>query len=261
MIRFDNTNDMFRKLINSLEAPSYAIHLSLNNKIISIDHDLVTDFHFRLSKYDDYTGLNILDLIKKEKTFENNFAPILADIIANCGTGLCAINTSFKHNTILIPAIHVLYIAVDEGLLSHNKIKELKIYNYIEISNFLSQSLQNKMFKPYMDLTKKFQSSIRRKSLYFAVESLRSLATFVSTEAAAKTNQQQLADLVFPFHRTRKKEVTQRFINEFLRDGGYTEYDKNRQISELGLDIAEYAINKSIIPFNRINKNFIIRLS
>ncbi len=110
---------------------------------------------------------------------------------------------------------------VELKIIGGNEFKEIKIFNYIEIAKFLSNLFSENMFEPLINLTKIFRNSIAKKSLYFAFESLKSFGTFISSEAATKTNQQQLADIVFPFHRAKSEELTQRFVNEFLRSTGY----------------------------------------
>ena len=260
MIRSKNTNEMFRFLIKSFE-PSYVIHLTQKNKITNFDKKLIADFNIKVTDYEDLLGMNISDFVNGNG-FDTSFADTLTDIINNRGTGLCAINTSLKYNTIKIPAIYILFAMLEEKTVAGNVVKELQIYNYVEVAKFLSKVLHGNMFEPFTQLTKSFQNDIQEKSLFFAFESLKYFATFISSENATKTNKQQLADVVYPFHRHKTTEINPRFIDEFLRStDGYVEYDKNRQIKKSSVDTLEYLADKNFVPFNSLDKNRIIKLS
>lgn len=259
MIRSNDTNDMFRTLIKSFE-PDYVIHLTSKNKITNFDKRLIKDFQTKFTDFEDYLGVNIIDLVKDYRKYEFGFDKTLIDILNNCGTGVCAINSSFKHGRLKIPALYLLYLVVEERVLGGNTIKELQIYNYIEMSKFLSNTLYKNMFEPFMNLSNTFQRKVKEKSIFFAFAALKHFASFTSSEKVTKANQQQLANVMYPFHKNRK-EATQRFKSEFVRPKGFIAIDKESKINELSLDVLEEFAKKNLVPFNTIDANQIIRLS
>lgn len=261
MISQSTTNDMIKFFIRSFK-PNYIIHITNKNKITNFDERIIRDFPTVKRDSEDFIGLDIIELVTQNRKYSYDFAKTLSSIINDCGTGLCAINASFKDGGFLdIPSIYILFIMVEITTIGGNQFKEIKVFNYIEIAKFLSHLFSENMFVPLISLTKMFRHMIREKSLFFAFESLKPFGTFISSEAATKINQQQLADIVFPFHRAKSGELTQRFVNEFLRSTGYIEYDKNRKIKQLSLDSLKRITCKNLIPFNSLDANCIIRLT
>ena len=242
--------------------PNYVIHLTSKNKIANFDPRLIQDFQTDLKDQEEFVGLDIIEMAANARKHSPEFAQTFASIVNSSGTGLCAINASFKDGAFLdIPSIYILFILVETTTLGGNQVKEIKFYNYIEIAKFLSRTFSENMFLPLINLSKIFKSDLRDKSLFFAFESLKYFGTFISSEMATKTNQQQLADIVFPFHRAKSDELTPRFVNEFLRSTGYIEYDKNRKIKELSLEALQRITSRPLIPFNSLDRNCIIRLT
>ncbi|MCX8515049.1 MAG: hypothetical protein ORN24_05715 [Burkholderiales bacterium] len=261
MISQSTTHEMIKFFIKSFK-PNYVIHLTSRNKITNFDSRLIRDFQTDIKDPEDFIGLDIVEMVANDRKHSPEYAETLSSILSNDGTGLCAINASFKEGAFLdIPSIYILFILVETTTLGGNQIKEIKIYNYIEIAQFLSRIFNENMFRPLITLSKVFKSNIREKSLFFAFESLKYFGTFISSEMAKKTNQQQLADIVFPFHRAKSDELTPRFVNEFLRSTGYIEYDKNRKIKELSLDTLQRITSRPLIPFNSLDRNCIIRIT
>ena len=255
------TNEVIKFLIRSFK-PNYIIHLTTKNKIINFDEQLIQDFNMCITDSDDFVGINIIELLSQDKKYSPEFAKTLGTLIHDCSTGLCAINTSFKDGIVSeIPGIYILLVTVELKIVGGNKVKEIKIFNYIEIARFLSSLFSNSMSTPFLTLSKMFKDYVRKKSLFFAFESLKCFGTFISSETAKKTNQYQLADVVFPFHKGKTTELTTRFVNEFLRSTGYIEYDKSRKIKELSLEALKRITNKHLIPFNSLDRNCIIRLT
>lgn len=248
----------FFRLLN----PTYTIHLTNKNKITNFDANLVSDFQPNIIDIEALIGQDIIKLAATHKKYSEKFAETLANIIKTNGTGLCAINASFKDCiTLKVPSIYILFIMIEPKIVAGNKVKELKIFNYIEVAKFLSTLSRKSILCPFMHLTKSFQDSIQEKSLFFAFESLKAFGTFLSCDEATKINQQNLADILFPYHKTRNKEINQRFVNQFLRAEGYVEYDKNRKIKNVSLEVLERIKDKHLIPFNSLKSNFIIQLS
>lgn len=253
--------EMIKFIIKSFK-PNYTIHLTNKNRITNFDERIIHDFQTSKKDPDEFVGFDIIELFAKSKKYRFEFAQTLSGILNNNGTGLCAINASIKDGSFLnIPSIYVLFIIVETTRLGGNQVKEIKIFNYVEIGKYLSRIFNESMFRPSINLNKLFESNLRDKSLFFAFESLKYFGTFISSETASKTNQHQLANLVFPFHRAKSKGLTQRFVNEFLRSTGYIEYDKNRKIKELSLETLQRIISKPLIPFNSLKRNSIIRLT
>ncbi len=261
LVNTNSTNmEMIKFFIRSFK-PNYIIHVTPKNKIMTFDERLIHDFQTNITDSEDFVGLDIIELATKHRRYSREFAQVLSGLLNDCGTGLCAVNASFKDGGYLkIPVIYILLIMVEAKIVGSNQIKEIKIFNYIEMAKFLSNTFNENMFKPLIKLTDIFKHSMVDKSLYCAFESLKPFATFISSETATKINQQQLATVIFPFHRAKSDEVTPRFVNEFLRSTGYIEYDKNRKIKELSLDIINRVTNKPLIPFNSLYRNCIIRL-
>lgn len=260
MIKADSTIEMIKFF--GRYTPNYIVHLTDKNKITNFDAKLIFDFQTTRTNTDDFIGLDAIELIRKNKKYSYDFANTLSSIIKSNGTGLCAINTTLQDRDILdIPSIHILFIMIESEIIAGNNVKIIKIFNYIEIAKFLSNFSRKAMFCPLVSLTRLFQHTIKEKSLFFAFESLKEFGTFISSEIAAKYNQQQLADIVFPFHQTRSKGLNQRFVNEFLRSTGYIEYDKNRKIKDLSFETLERIKGRHLIPFNSLEKNCIIQLS
>lgn len=262
MTKLDDTQEMFKLLLKSFE-PSYIIKLSEKNKVTNFDKKLILDF-FKgmITDPEDLIGLNIVKLIRSNRNFRSNFAATFADIINNQGIGLCAINALFNHDTMQIPAIYMLYLTVEEKIEAENIIKEIKIYNFIYITRSLSKALHTNMFAPFVQLAQELQRNVKDKSIFFAFETLKYCASFISGETANRSNQQQIADAIFPFHRIKHKdELSARFVYEVLRPGGYIERDRERQIRELSLHGLNQIASKDLIPFNSLYKNWILRLS
>ena len=197
------TNEVIKFFVRSFK-PNYIIQLTQKNKIINFDEQLIQDFNMCMTDSEDFVGLNIIELLSKDKSYTQNFAKTLAKLIDECGTGLCALNASFKDGTLCgIPAIYILLVMVEIKIIGGNKVKEIKLFNYIEIARFLSNLFSGSMSLPLLTLSKIFKDYVREKSLFFAFESLKCFATFISSETAVKTNQYELADIVFPFHSSR----------------------------------------------------------
>lgn len=261
MFTTSKNNEMVNFFLKSFK-PSYLIQLTHKNRIISLDKQLINDFHIKEKDAEKFVGLNAIEILRNAKDFSPNFIKTISNIIKECDAGLCAVNNSFMaDNFLTIPAIYILLIIVEPKIIANNEIKEVKVFNYIEVARFLSNIFSKNMLCPLECLTKLYKNSVREKSIFFAFESLKSFGTFISDNTAIKINQQQLADIVFPFHNAKKtNELTQRFVNEFLRSNGYIEYDKNRKIKELSLDVLEALTAKHLIPFNSIDTNYIISL-
>lgn len=263
MLTSSVNNDMLNFFIKSFK-PNYTIQLTHKNRIISFDKQLINDFQIKDHDTEKFVGLNAIDILTNNKHFSPEFSETVASIIMkSSGSGLCAINTSFQmDNSLTIPAIYILLIIVESKTNAGNEIKEVKIFNYIEMSRFLSNIFSESMFCPMVCLTKLFKHSVREKSIFFAFESLKSFGTFISNKTAARINQHQIANIIFPFHNAKgADELTKRFVREFLRTTGYIEYDKNRKIKELTLDVLERVTTKHLIPFNSIETNCIIQLA
>lgn len=248
--------------LNRSFTPNYIVHLTHKNKIVTFDEHLIPDFQMAIKNSDDFIGLDFIQLLARDKRNTVEFIRILSSIIKDYGTGICAMNTSFNDGTLGIPAIYLIWIVVEAKIIGGHKVKEIKIFNYIEMARKVSKVFGKHMLCPVVSLTKLFQHSVQEKSIYFAFESLKSFGTFASSdELATKTNQQQLADIMYPFHKTKTPQLTQRFVSEFLRPTGYIEYDKNRQINDLTLETLNRVTCRHLIPFNSLDLNFIIQLS
>lgn len=260
-MRANNIKNTVNFLIKSFE-PNYIIHLTHTNKIVTFDEKLIHDFQIKIKDAEEFVGLDFIRLLSRDNRNTLEFRTILSNIIKDYGIGLCAINATFNDcSTSNIPAIYLVWIVVEPKIIGSNSVKEIKIFNYIELARVISNIFGKHMFAPLINLTKLFRHSVQEKSLYFAFESLKSFGTFISSDVTNYTNQQQLADIVHPFHKTKSPQISQRFVSEFLRNDGYVDYDKERQIKVLSLDTLNRVTCRHLIPFNSLDINYIIQLS
>lgn len=263
MISPNSAHEMISFFAKSFK-PSYVIHLTKTNIITNFDERLIHDFPTEIINSDEYIGRDVVELVINNEKYAPNFSKVLNEIVTKSGTGICAINTVIKDGPSLqIPSIYILFVIVETKICGGNQIKEIKLFNYIEIAKFLSHIFCENMLEPLNDLTKIYQNKVQEKSIFCAFESLKAVGTFISSAAATKINQQSIADILFPFHNQVKHNViTPRFINEFLRPiGGYVDYDKERMIQQLSYEVLSRVTSKNLIPFNSLDANYIIRLS
>lgn len=251
--------DKLRFISKSFQA-QYTIKIDRSNKIIDFIASVNPDIKFQ-HDINEYVNFDIFKIVSESKDYHSDFIQTLDNIINYTGAGLCAINSFISTDKYLnLPSIYFILIIVEKDL--DNNFKTIKIYNYLEITNYISELFCENLTGHFFNLSSKLKDNVITKSIYFAYESLKSLKTFIPTKNAEKINQHDFAEMIFNFHKSRKinrNSVTPQ--NFFYTTQRHVSMDKEQKIQNLSLDSLNSLGGKNCIPFNSLDKNYIIQLS
>ena len=195
LMKIENINKETLKFFSKAFDPTYQIHTTLNNKIIDFDINLVKDFQVSKTNNGEYFGLDVISILNNDKNYQYEFIKTFSTIINEYGCGICAINSTISVNHLLkIPAIYLILIMVEKKIIGSSEVKIIKLYNFLEITKFISGIFCENLTSQILNLTAQFKDSVQNKSIYFAYESLKSLSTFIPSKTSEKINQKNLAN-------------------------------------------------------------------
>ena len=261
-MKIENINKETLKFFSKAFDPTYQIHTTLSNKIIDFDTNLIKDFQFARDENNEYFGLDVISILNNDKNYQYEFIKTFSTIINEYGCGLCAINSTISVNHLLkIPAIYLILIMVEKKIIGCSEVKIIKLYNFLEITKFISGIFCENLTSQILNLTTQFKDSVQNKSIYFAYESLKSLSTFIPSKTSEKINQQNLANLIFNFHKSKNGQNNKSFIYHLFKSDGYINIDKNIKIQQVSMASSETITQKNCIPFNSLERNHIIQLN
>ncbi len=262
LMKIENINKETLKFFSKAFDPTYQIHTTLNNKIIDFDINLVKDFQVSKTNNGEYFGLDVISILNNDKNYQYEFIKTFSTIINEYGCGLCAINSTISVNHLLkIPAIYLILIMVEKKIIGCSEVKIIKLYNFLEITKFISSIFCDNLTNQILNLTTQLKDSVQTKSIYFAYESLKSLSTFIPSKTSEKINQKTLANLIFNFHKARNGQNNDKFKYDAFRARGHINADKNSMIQQVSMASSEIITQKNCIPFNSLERNHVIKFN
>ncbi len=262
LMKIENINKETLKFFSKAFDPTYQIHTTLNNKIIDFDINLVKDFQVSKTNNGEYFGLDVISILNNDKNYQYEFIKTFSTIINEYGCGLCAINSTISVNHLLkIPAIYLILIMVEKKIIGCSEVKIIKLYNFLEITKFISSIFCDNLTNQILNLTTQLKDSVQTKSIYFAYESLKSLSTFIPSKTSEKINQKTLANLIFNFHKARNGQNNDKFKYDAFRARGHINADKNSMIQQVSMASSEIITQENCIPFNSLERNHVIKFN
>jgi len=262
LMKIENINKETLKFFSKAFDPTYQIHTTLSNKIIDFDINLIKDFQFARDENNEYFGLDVISILNNDKNYQYEFIKTFSTIINEYGCGLCAINSTISVNHLLrIPAIYLILIMVEKKIIGSSEVKIIKLYNFLEITKFISSIFCDNLTNQILNLTTQLKDSVQTKSIYFAYESLKSLSTFIPSKTSEKINQKTLANLIFNFHKARNGQNNDKFKYDAFRARGHINADKNSMIQQVSMASSEIITQKNCIPFNSLERNHVIKFN
>lgn len=241
-------------------------------------HQIILDKHDCIVQISDSLIVKLLSLSMKQvettELFEHTFYELLQqdlnntfDFISSFRLNVHLLNAAFiaVNSDISISsrlAIPCIYLYMVMPSLNNNGEIVIKFYNLIEIIKKFQTLFVGSFISSTINLTNKLRNNFKQKSIYFAYESLKPLASFIPVEHinSSSNNGIFLADILKSFHATNFQRDDKLYRMKLFKHDGYIERNKNKFSMQISQQLQEKIKELPVIPFNALNHNMIVGL-
>lgn len=158
-------------------------------------------------------------------------------------------------NRLAVPCIYLFLVTIHKNI--QDSTTSIKFYNLIEVSRNMQSLFVASIAPSALSIAQRIRLKLKKKSLYFAYESLKCMAGFVKEDQVHHSNGYYLVDLVKNFHATASQTDDKIYKQRLCK---YLENNKNQYLYELSQDMIKSIINMPVIPFNQLSENVLITI-
>lgn len=243
-------------------------------------HQVILDKHDHIVNTSDNLIVNLLSLSTKRQEsepselFGSTFYELLQqdvnnsfDFISGFKSNISLLNSSFiaVNSDISIAsrlAIPCIYLYMVMPTISASGEKIIKFYNLIELVNKFQKLFIGSFISSTVHLTHKLRNNFKKRSIYFAYESLKPLASFIPAEhvSSRSDNGILLAEILKPFHATKLQKDDKLYRAKLFKHDGYIEKNRYNFSLQISQQLQEKLKELPVIPFNALNHNMIVGL-
>ncbi len=243
-------------------------------------HQIILDKHDCIVQTSDSLIVKLLSLTKRQNSvtdtelFEHTFYDLLQQDVHNSfefissfklnvhllNTSFIAINSDISiASRLAVPCIY-LYMVMPS--LNSDGSKEIKFFNLIDIVKKFQSLFIGSFISSTINLTQKLRNNFKQRSIYFAYESLKPLASFIPVEQvnSSSNNGVFLAEILKSFHATSLQRDDKLYRNKLFKHDGYIDKNKHKFSMQISQQLQEKLKELPVIPFNELRHNMIVGL-
>lgn len=241
------------EFINRAFDPTCFIQLNTNNEIIELSNNLPSELNLNVG------SSNLYDLLNKNIKNTPIFINALKMSIDHEDPLIMAINSDINLTSRLaIPCIYLFLVTSQFNRITQTK--NINFYNLLDVSRKMQNLFAASIAPSTLSIAQNIRPKLKKKSLYFAFEALKSIAGFIEETQVQFNSSYYMVDLIKNFHATAKQQNDKLYKHRLFKDNGYIEINKNQYLRELSQDMIQAIIAMPVVPFNQLSENILINI-
>lgn len=240
--------------------PTHQIILDEMDSVISIDTPLMKLLSITLEqKSNNLFEPTLYDLLMQNVNNSVEFISVIRHNIHLMSPCFAAINSDISISTRL--AIPCIYLYMIIPTLAENNIKVINFYNLIEVAKKFQKFFIEGFFSTTY-LSENLRNNLKKRSIYFAYESLKPLACFAPLKQINSTSDTGifLAEILKSFHGTSLQRDDKLYRMKLYKHDGYIERNKYKYSMQISEQLQEKIKELPLIPFNQLTQNIAVGL-